>query len=404
MAVAALGQLAAFAVYVASGSGSALTFAKLGWFYFGWFHHVGLVAELPDLALGRGASQSIGGALPGGTSISYTAGLALMLVTLVAGGLLFLAGRAAAGAAGGGPAARMLHGMKIAPAYAVPALLISLAVSIDTAIPANAFVGGRVRVHESTWQSFVFPFAIALIAGALGGSSTVGPAVRRERARVRRTLGSVAGGVRMFLLAIVLAFVGMLVLAAVRPDATKAYLTAVSEPPADQTAVVVAHHILLLPNQSMWVLVPAMGSCDGAYGSGFSAPFLCYWKYPQTVKTSLISPQAGLGDLASPVDARFGTAPWWSFLFLLVPLVSVLAGGWHGARHGGAETAAEGGLLGAAAGVVFAVFVAAGIWLSSVSAGLNASVLGMSTGGSVRVGPDLLSGTILALLWGVVGG
>ncbi|HEX9124300.1 MAG TPA: DUF6350 family protein [Actinomycetota bacterium] len=402
--MALIGQIVAFATYLASGAGSVATFAKLGWFYFGWFHHVRVVVELPGLALGQEASQAIGGGLAGGASLSYHAGLALTLVTLLAGWLLFTAGRAVAREAGGGPVARAFHGMKVAPAYALPAFLISLVVSIDAAIPQNAFVSGRVEVHASELEAFLFPFLVALVAGAIGGLSVADEASRNANPWLRRGLAALGGGVRMFLLGLALAFVGLLVLAVVQPDATKAYFSAVSEPPADETAVLIAHHVLVLPNQSMWVLVPAMGSCDGAYGSGFSVPFLCYWKFPKSVEASLISPQLGLGGASSPVSARFGWAPFGYFLFLLVPLLSVVAGGWHAARRGMARTPSEGGALGAAAGVVFAIFVAVGIWFSSITAGITASFLGISGGGSIRIGPDLLGGGITALAWGVAGG
>ncbi|MFB3739540.1 MAG: hypothetical protein ACE14W_11335, partial [Candidatus Velamenicoccus archaeovorus] len=44
--VALVGQAVAFATFLVSNAGSAATFAELGWFYFGWFHHVRLVVEL----------------------------------------------------------------------------------------------------------------------------------------------------------------------------------------------------------------------------------------------------------------------------------------------------------------------------------------------------------------------
>jgi hypothetical protein len=54
--------------------------------------------------------------------------------------------------------------------------------------------------------------------------------------------------------------------------------------------------------------------------------------------------------------------------------------------------------------VVFAVLVIAVGYLSVISLGVSASALGFDTGGSVRVGPDLVGGGLAALAWGVVGG
>jgi len=400
-AMAALGQAAAFVVYLSRGAeGPVGPVAKFGWFYFGWFHHVSLVASLPDLSLGD--LPEAGDPFSGGASLTFQAGLALMLGTFLAIGLLYGAGRAVADRAGGGGLARVLHGMKVVPVYAVPSFLISSVVRLDVPIPTNPLATGSVQVRSSAVQSFVLPLLIAVAAGAAGGLRSGRYELLAREPWGRRLAGALAGGFRMFLLGLVLSFAGLLVLAVVRPDATKAYFEAVSEPPADETAVIIGHHVLLLPNQSMWVLVPAMGGCDRVYGSGNSEPFLCYWNYPREVSVGDLSPENVFGG-APPVSTEFGTAPAGYFLFLLVPALSVLLGGRHAARRR-ARTQTEAAAVGAGSGVVFAVLVALGSWLASLSAGSSANLGVISTDALVRAGPDVLLGGLLALVWGVTGG
>jgi hypothetical protein len=398
--MAALGQLAAFAVYfVGNTPGSAGTFAKLGWFYFDWFHHIELTASIPNLSL-PGIPQA--GSLLPGSSIGYRLGLALMLGTFVAVWLLYGAGKAVADRADGGGVARVFHGLKVAPVYALCCYLVSLFVSLKVALPANQLATGTIEVKSSALESFVIPLLLAAAAGAAGGLRSGRYELLTRGLWGRRTSGALAGGFRMFVLGIVLSFVGLLVLAVVQPDATRDYFRTVSKPQVDETAVIIGHHVLVLPNQSMWVLVPAMGGCDGVYGTGISTTFLCYWHYPKQVSLGNVSPGTILSGAAT-VRTQYGTAPIGYFLFLLVPALSVLLGGRHAVRKR-ARFRSEAIAVGAAAGVVFALLVAAGSWLASFSAGLSANVAGFSTDVSVLVGPDVVIGGLIALAWGIVGG
>ena len=61
-------------------------------------------------------------------------------------------------------------------------------------------------------------------------------------------------------------------------------------------------------------------------------------------------------------------------------------------------------MVGAGAGVVFAVLVALGAWLASITVDASVVAGGISAGGAFRVGPDVAVGSVLALVWGVVGG
>ena len=398
--MAALGQAAAFIIYFVSDQpGSVGTFARLGWFYFDWFHHIALSASVPNISI-----PDTGGLLPGGASVRAHLGLALMLGTFLAIWLLYGAGKAVADRAEGGGLARALHGLKVAPVYALPCLLVSLLVKLDITAPSDAFASGSVEVKSSAAQSFLIPLLIAAAAGAAGGLRSGRYELLTRGSWGRRVSGAFAGGFRMLALGIVLSFVGLLVLAVVHPDATRAYFRTVSEPPVDETALIIGHHVLVLPNQSMWVLVPAMGGCDGVYGSGESSPFLCYWKYPRqvSVSTSGGSPVSVLSGLPQ-VRTEYGSAPTGYFLFLLVPAISVLLGGRHAVRKR-ATFRYEAAALGAAAGVVFAILVAVASWFASLSVGVSGDIAGVSSDFSARIGPDVLIGGLIALGWGIVGG
>jgi hypothetical protein len=398
--MAGLGQAAAFIVYFVSDQpGSVGTFAKLGWFYFDSFHHIALSASVPNISI-----PDTGGLVAGGASIRAHLGLALMLGTFLAIWLLYGAGKAVADRAEGGGVARVLHGLKVAPVYALPCLLFSLLVKIKVTIPPGAFASGSVEVKSSAAQSFLIPLLIAAAAGAAGGLRSGRYEILTRGPWGRRVSGALAGGLRMLVLGIVLSFVGLLVLGVVHPDATQAYFRTVSEPPVDETVLIIGHHVLVLPNQSMWVLVPAMGGCDGVYGSSGSGTFLCYWKYPRQVSVSTSGgPQGSVLSGLPQVRTEFGTAPIGYFLFLLVPAISVLLGGRHAVRKR-ANFRYEAFAVGAAAGVVFGILVAVASWFASLSAGVSGNIAGVSSNFSVTIGPDVVVGGLIALGWGIVGG
>jgi hypothetical protein len=387
LVMAVLGQAVAFAVNLTRAPGeSAATAAKLGWLYFGWFHHAAVTARL----------TSVEG---GDAGLTAHVGLAMMLGTVLAIAILYKGGRAVADKARGGAGARVLHGMKVAPAYAILPFVVSGLVSIDIPIPRNGLVAGSLQTPSWGLSWFVLPLLIAAAAGAAGGLRSGRHELISNDPWGRRAAGVIAGGFRMFVLGLVLSFVGLLVLAAIRPGATGTYFHTISGTPNDQTTMNIAHHVLLLPNQSMWVLVPAMGGCDGLSGGGVSASFLCYSKVPTTVS---VTPE-GLTSDTPLVQADFAKAPSGYLAFLLVPALSVILGGRYAARKR-ARIKGEAIAMGAASGVVFAVLVAVGAWLASLSAGLSSPVAGIPANASVLIGPALGAAGLLALAWGVVGG
>jgi len=398
--MALIGQAAALALEIATHARlSAANVARLGWLYFQWFHHVAVEARVPRIDLGGALASSGLGISNGPFGVGIGVGLALLVLTFLSGLLLFLAGRSVAEHAGGGALARALHGAKVAPFYAVPALLISLVVVVRFPLPRNAFANGSLEVRASPAQAFLLPLLIATVAGAAGGLASARPGLPEAGAPVRRVLGALAGGARMLALGLVLSFVGLLVLAVVEPDATRAYFEGVAAGDAAETTVVIAHHVLVLPNQSMWVLVPAMGGCDGARGVGVSTTFLCYWRFPKAVSAS-----GGSISALRPPSVRFGQAPVGYLLFLLVPLLSVLLGGASAAARSAPASRREAAGIGAGAGVAFAVLVAAAAWLAGVSVSYSVGLVGIAGGTSLQIGPDPVGGSLLALAWGVVGG
>jgi hypothetical protein len=289
--------------------------------------------------------------------------------------------------------------MKVAVGYAIPPFVVSGLLTVEVPIPQNSLVAGSLQMDSWSLSWLVLPLLLGAAAGAAGGLRSGRFELISHEPWGRRAAGAIAGGLRMFVLGLVLSFVGVVVLAAVRPSAGRAYFAAISGPPADQTAVIVAHHALLLPNQSMWVLVPAMGGCDGLSGGGVSATFLCYSKFPTSVS---VSTDGSNGD-ALTVRTDFATAPTGYFLFLLVPALSVVLGGRYGVRKR-ARLRSESIAIGAASGAVFAVLVAVASWLASVSVSLSSATGGIPGNSSVLIGPGVLIAGLLALLWGVLGG
>jgi hypothetical protein len=374
---------------------------RLGAVYVSLFHHTPVVVELAGR---RGVPSEVSplGAVGGGVEI----GLALGLATALGAFLLFRGGRAVAARAGGSPLARGLHGLKVAPLYAVLSLVVASLASFRVDVAGNPVLSGTIGIHPSLVGAVIWPLAIAAVAGFAGGLTSIQPETA-VTVWSRRVVAAVGGAWRMFAAAIVLAFVGFLVVAALHPDATRAYFRGIAEAGPRDGTVLLSHHVLLLPNQSMWILVPAMGGCDTltyeVQGFRGSTDFLCYWRFPGT----------GADDDGSlsvfglrPSGGGFGTAPPAYFLFLLVPLLATILGGrWAGTRSG-AEDRAGAVTAGTMAGAGFALLVAAGIILARLTLSLSASTgpIGFVGSGGATVGPALLAGTGLALVWGAMGG
>ncbi len=365
--------------------GGALRAAAL---YLGPFHHVALVFEG---VLAVDASRLPGANLPDGATATVELGVALLAVTALAVWLLFRAGRLSA--FGDRAGVRALTGSRVALGYAPPVLLVALLVRFEEPVELGSFVTGGVRISLSAWQAFVFPFAIAALAGASGGVwSWASSAPDPSAARARAVLG---GGWRMFLLALALSYTGLFVAGIAQPDeavalatpSTARYFDTVFERPGQGSALL-AHHLALSPNEAIWTFVTAAGACDVIRGSERS-DLLCYRRFPSVAVSS--------GEVA------FGNAPPGYLAFLLVPAIATIVGGrWAGSvsERSGAAPAA----VGAAAGVVFGVVMLGAIVASSITLTYGADPDAVGRGGHLWIGPDPIAGTLVALAWGVIGG
>jgi hypothetical protein len=396
--VAVLGQAISFGAFAAAARHSSVaTIARVGGIYFELFHRVGIEFRASNLS-GSALSAAVGGSIGG---LSYTLSVGLLLATMLVVFLLYRAGRAVADRAGGTALARVVHGMKVAPFYGLLCFGLALLIRFHLQIPSNPAVTGRITIRPSLLGAFLWPFLIALIAGAAGGLRSA-----RQHAVVgepwgRRVIGIWAGGARMLALGLLFSLVGLLVLAALDPNTTAAYFRRAFDGGAARGVVLVGHHVLVAPNQSMWVLVPAMGGCDTVSFSGTNTDLLCYSHFPKSIGFS----GQTAGPFPTPLPSvQSGTAPAGYFLFLLVPLLSVLLGGRLAASRGGARSRPETAALGAMAGVVFAALVAVVGLMSTIGIAVSVEAVGLHTTFSGSVGPSVVVGGLLALVWGGAGG
>jgi len=258
--------------------------------------------------------------------------------------------------------------------FAVPVFVIAL--------PATLRFPGLLDtdVAPVLWQAALFPAVIA--------AAGVGAGVFLER-RNRATPSLVAvvlGGWRMFVLALVLAFVGFLLLAAVKIGPTGAYAREMQS--EGRVGVLsVTHHLLLLPNQSMWIVGPSMGgSTEIAFGGGD----------PSIVSVDGVSLNTAAAAAAAVSEPSIHLGGGF-YLFLLVPAVATVAGGRSAGRTATGVLRRMG--LGAGAGVVFALLIAAASWASAATIPIPA--LGWAP---VSVRTVMPSTVVIALAWGVLGG
>ncbi len=400
---------AALAVWAVGRTGlSLLTVLRVGGLYLEAFHRVplrlsGVGLDVTELTAGQAAL--------GAVRVELAA--APLAATALALWLLWRGGRAVARSVGASSGlAGALHGLKVAPAYAIGTLAVALLCRLRAPVPSWSIVRGTLELSASPPWALVLPLGLAAGAGAAGGwwAATSEPG---WTPRIRFARAAVAAGAWMLALGLLLSYGGLLVLGVIRPDGPEALLTpstgrygrAVLARPG-RGVVVLVHHLAVAPNEAVWTLVPAMGGCLGACPDrGAPYRFLCYRRFPRdvSVPAQLSAPP---NTAASRVETRFGTAPMPYLLFLLVPALSTLLGGRFAVRgNGGTDPARRRAALGAAAGVVFAFLVLAVAWFASVSA--SGSVrLGevLDVHGGVRVGPGLVGAGVLALAWGVLGG
>ncbi len=341
---------------------------KLAGLYVGLFHGAGVAvrAGLPSAAPSTDTPIDLSGL----TTVHVT----LLLGTILAGAVLWRAGRGVGLRAGGGLGRRIGWGAAIAPTYSILVLIVVLVVRLS--FPEAGFTDVRIV----PWQAFLGALLLAIGAGAAGAAG-----IERRNSRAEAWFRS---GWRMTVALVVLSFAGFLVVAGVRSDASGAYVRWLARAGAPG-AIVAVHHVLLLPNQSFLIAAPAMGSCLRLEGSGSQPTTLC-------LRTLTVRP--GLGQIALPAGA--GSAPvslpevW--LLFLMVPAAATVWGG--SAAGAGAGSAREAAVRGAGAGVVFAVAVVVGEVLSTIW------ITREQSGTIFRLGADLVRTGALACAWGIGGG
>ena len=196
--------------------------------------------------------------------------------------MLFRAGRAAGSAMSASSVrSHVLSGALVGPIYALPIGVISGLVGVQLAA-GGTFVSGTVRFEGVVWQAFVFPVVLGVVAGGAGGALGALPADARMCAWL-------VGGWRMLLAALGLAAVGVLLLAAVRPQGLATYSRVVSANGPRSAVLLVGHHALLLPNQSFLVVAPSMGGCTSLSGPGGTVPLVCPGTLPALDDPGLIA-------------------------------------------------------------------------------------------------------------------
>jgi len=301
-----------------------------------------------------------------------------------------------------------LQGMKVAPPYALVCLAATTAVHFSIHLPTNVIVPLDVSIHPSTVGALVWPLVLgavagfggavrtatqAVAAGARDGAATRGASASSRNARVRAAL---AGGWRMLVLGMALSFVGLLILGAVHPEATRAYFDAVFRRGSLRGVTLIALTALAAPNMAAWVLSAAMGSCLGQFGSS-AICVLSYRHFPSGGGTL----GGSLGRLVSAVPG--GPAPAGYLLFFAVPVVATVIGGVHAAARSRSTSRAEAAVVGAGAGLVFGVLAAILVALASIAASVGPG-LGRASTIAFRLGPDPVRTVLLAFAWGVIGG
>jgi hypothetical protein len=375
LATAAVAQIAPLLIELFGGGLALSTALKLGWFYELAFHRVGIVVSGTD-----GFEAHL--------SVAFLSGTAFVLW------LLFRAGRSAGAATSASSVrTRVLAGAMVGPVYALPIALISALVRVELAT-GGTLVPGTVRFEGVVWQAFAYPALLGAVAGGAGGAL----GVLRADARVSAWL---IGGWRMLLAALGLATVGVLLLAAVRPQGLATYTRVVSGNGPRSALLGIGHHALVLPNQSFLVLAPSMGGCTSLSGPGGTEPLVCPGALPALDDPAFIAAVSQVDGARPSAPTRPMPVGYW--LFLLVPAIATVdAGRWAGRTWRARDGSRERALRGAGAGAVFAVLVGTGTWMASLEVGLTLNATSASA--SFTLGANPVETALLALAWGVVGG
>ncbi len=413
-----MGQGLAALVYVSGSDGLGIgDVMKGGGLLTFSFHRVGMHAEFPPFSPPGLTDSGLDG-LPqvgGGLSLAFTVAFALLLGTIVLVWLLHRAGRALGDQVLGGSAwARGLAGAKVALPYAAIAgvaalVLAAFPMSLPVPVIPGLTAGGNVELAPSVVAAFVWPLVLGLLAGFAGGVSSASRAGWEAPSTDRFVVGALRGGVVGVGFAVLLAFVGVQVVAFLHPDVAfpfspQFFTDAFAQDRGVAGVSTVVFALFLAPNMGGLVLAPSMLSSLGFHVEGTSITLLSLFEFPVGLNPEALAGLSGIGvpGIGGGEIVETQVAPWPYWLFLLVPLVATWLGGRAAARRAQAGTAGEGAAAGALAGLVFAGLAFLVVVLSGV--GMRFEIGGISQAGVGHFGGDYLTTGLLAVLWGLVGG
>ncbi len=297
--------------------------------------------------------------------------------------LAFRAGRQQARGLERRPAAAMLAGAAVGLGFALPMFVVAFPITLG--FPQF----GIHRLEPVLLQAFALPLLVGATTGAVGGAAAAGDTLTDRGQWTQRAVAAMRGGALGLWWAVVLSFLGFLVLAAISPGPTGAYARFVSRDKGG--AVMVVMHASLLPNQSVLFFAGAMGGTTTLSVGGVPAV--------EITRGGVDAP----GELGSFLAAYAGargtqaTFPPWFALVLVIPAGATLLGGRAAAR--GAAGRGERAVRGALAGLVFAAACVVAAWASTLVVPAWTGLVG----GSVQLGPSLRAVFALGVAWGVVG-
>jgi hypothetical protein len=309
-----------------------------------------------------------GGLFGGAFEVGFTVRVALLLATAGAGWVLFRGGRVA-----GGPRQGLLVALPYTLLSAGAALL---ARGSDPAILLGAgFAGlGETQAWPSPLWSAALPAALAAACGAAGGLPASAEGLRAAAAGAWRMTWLLAAG----------GTAGVLVVVALHPDATRAFLDALGARGWAGGAAVLLVTILLLPNVGIGAGVAAMGVPIVLRAGGSTCAVISLGG-------------TACGELSVDVSPAH-------LLFVLVPVTATVGGGWWAARRLDRTTAPRAAAVGAAAGALFAPVLVAVSFMASAAYRLTGPLAATLGEGSVTVGPRPAAALLGGLAWGIGGG
>jgi hypothetical protein len=307
--------------------------------------------------------------LPAATLQSH---LVPMVLTI---GFLWLTARA------GRRAARAWPGTPVLARAAVGAAGAAVPVGIVAALTADlvslSFPGLRLTVAVDPGTAAIWAGVLAAVAAGTGAAL--------EAAHGRLAADVIRGGVTAYVSALALMIVGVLVIATLEPNATRAYvdgLRALGPAGAAWFGV----HVVSLPTQSALLLVPASGACVDVVAVGSTAARLCPWN---------LDAIGSLGPALLPADPLELSSSCW--ILLAVPPISAFLGG---SRSGARQARVRAITRGLGSGIAFALLAMAGAMFASPR------IVVPSLAGWLPLEVDVSSWTAIGLLcvWGVLGG